>query len=377
MNADSLGLYVHIPFCASRCRYCGFVSNIYDHDFADRYLEALRMELNAQPLTERRFSTIFIGGGTPSSLSVRQLESLLKMLPLGWAKEVSIEANPESATEEKLRLFSDNGVTRVSIGVQTFSHFGVKLLGRPHDPVTAQRRVAAAAARGFHSVNMDLIAGWPGQTASMLLADLAIAVDSGTTHLSCYELMRLPGSELTRALKAKAIPPQSDREARKFWDVTERFLGDHGFGHYEISNYSPPGFECRHNVNAWKGGEYIGVGVAAHSHLLGARYWNVSDAAEYVRRITSGDSPVEGSETLEADEKARETAVFWLRLSAGIDAAEFGERTGICLEHLYYKELPYLLGAGGLEWRIQAGRRFLRLTKQSYPVADAVLIDMV
>jgi oxygen-independent coproporphyrinogen-3 oxidase len=299
------------------------------------------------------------------------------MLPISWAKEVSIEANPESATDEKLRLFLDNGITRVSIGVQTFSSAGVKLLGRPHDPATAQRRVAAAAARGFHSVNIDLIAGWPMQTAAMLLADLAIAVNSGIKHLSCYELMRLPESELTRTMEAKAIQPQSDCEARKFWDLTERFLGDHGFGHYEISNYSLPGFECRHNANAWKGGQYIGVGVAAHSHLLGARYWNVSDAAEYVRIISAGASPVDGSETLEPDEKAREIAVFWLRLSEGIDEAEFGEITGICLEHLYYKELPCLLGAGRLEWRIQSGRRFLRLTNQSYPVADAVLIDMV
>lgn len=377
MGADSIGLYVHIPFCASRCHYCTFVSNTYEENLADAYLNALQAEIAATAASIPRFSTLFVGGGTPSALSSRQLDKLLAMLPRDGAKEITVEANPESASDEKLRLLRDGGVTRISLGVQTFSPQGLELLGRPHDPATARERVAQAVGMGFHSVNMDLIAGWPTQSEFSLREDLTTAADLGVTHLSCYDLIHTRGSALSRMMRSRGLCAQTESEARDFWDLAERLLEDRGFTHYEISNYCRPGYPCRHNLDIWKGGRYVGVGVAAHSHVDNKRSWNNADITAYIADIGAGRSTVEGFETLEPEAKARETAVFWLRLAEGIDAGEFAAVTGRSLEQLYTNELPRLLGAGVLEWHPQGEKRFLRLTKQGYPIADAALVDMV
>lgn len=380
MGFDPLGLYIHIPFCASRCRYCSFVSGIYDANLADAYLTALQAEIDqtaASFFPTRRFSTIFVGGGTPSALSVSQLKKLLAITPRDGAAEVSVEVNPESASDEKLHLLLEGGVTRISFGVQTFSPAGLELLGRPHDPPIARKNVAKAVELGFPSVNLDLIAGWPTQSESSLRDDLNTAVDLGVTHLSCYELVNTRHSALSRLMRKRGLHPQPEGEAREFWDATERLLEDRGFTHYEISNYCRPGYGCRHNLDIWKGGEYRGVGVAAHSHVAGRRFWNISDMNNYIENINAHGSAVENSETLDSEAKARETAVFWLRLAEGIDADQFASKTGHALEQLYKRELPRLIGGGLLEWRSQGEKRFLRLTKQGYPVADAAFVDMV
>lgn len=380
MAADGFGLYVHIPFCVCRCRYCAFHSSLYDADLCDRYLDALERELAANDVVANTTTeTVFIGGGTPSILSFRQLDRLFSFLPQADSdSEKTLEGNPESLTEDKLRLARDRGINRVSIGVQTFSAAGLSFLGRAHDAATAVKAIEAAQRAGFDRINIDVISAWPGETLAEFREDLRIADGLGVTHLSCYNLIFEDGTALTEELAAGKVSEKSDAETRRFWDEAEEALGRYGFDHYEVSNFAKPDHCCRHNVACWRGNEYLGVGAAAHSHVGGRRWANISDIAAYCERSLAGDEVVAFSEQLDPAAKAREGAVLWLRMTEGIDAAAFARRFGIELDRLYAAELPPLLSSGALEFAVgDDGRRMLRLGAEAFPNADSVLVDLV
>jgi oxygen-independent coproporphyrinogen-3 oxidase len=343
---------------------------------ADAYIEALWAEYERAGLRGAAFSTIFIGGGTPSVLSIPQLRRLLSMLPIVEASETTIEMNPESTDTEKLVLLRDLGISRLSFGVQTFSPHGLRLLGRAHDADTARQSISDAVKAGFHSINIDLICGWPGQTLESLGLDIATGANLGVAHISCYNLTLHPESRLAAIMEHNGLKMPGDDEARSFWDATGTAMRKAGLDHYEISNYAKPGFHCRHNCAIWRGGEYYGIGLAAHSHVGGRRYWNTENLEQYLDCIAKGQDATEGGEILPRYEKAKETAIFWLRLAEGIEADLFAEKTGYRIEKLYERELPHLLAAGLLEWYRRNGRKCLRLTKAAYPVADSVLVDL-
>lgn len=361
---DSPGLYVHIPFCVSRCGYCTFVSALYRPDLADAYLDALENEWTSKRgLFARPPSTLFIGGGTPSALSLGQLERLLRLLPRAEG-EATCELNPETASSEKLSLLHDHGINRVSFGAQTFSPAGREVLERRHGPEDVFRAVAEAQRVGFRSVNLDLINGWPGQDAEAALEDLRISVDLEIQHISYYALILDDEARAFHKL-SNLLKSDYDDKAREIWDRAEEFLARRGFAHYETSNYARPGFCCRHNVMVWKGGEYLGLGLAAHSHWGGRRFGNLTDLGEYVAR---GGLDVEAfSERLEGKAKARETALFWLRLFAGIDRAEFRHRTGYELSEIYDRFPPGVESTADRVW----------VPPHLQPVLDAILVDMV
>lgn len=375
----SPGVYVHIPFCLSRCAYCGFASGIYNPALADRYLDALAAEIttrgDALHLSKQSPSSLFIGGGTPSCLSLSQLRRLMEMLP-AWQSdaEATVELNPDSVDADKLAVLRESGINRCSFGVQTFNSFGLSLLERRHTAEQAERAVRLAREEGFEQINIDLIAGWPGQTRESLIDDCRRAVELGTTHLSCYMLIPDENTGFSGKVAARGLQFQSDGEARETWDTVEAALSG-AFRHYEVSNYAKAGCECRHNVATWKGGEYYGFGAAAHSHIGGSRYANCDSAEEYCRRVLAGESPVAFSETLPPPEKARETAVMWLRLTEGIDAAEYAERTGFTLEEVYAEFLPSLIERGMLQWNDT--KTTLQVTGEWYPLLDAVLVELV
>ena len=374
------GLYIHLPFCVSRCRYCAFASNPYEEAIADRYLAALRKELglHSEKLASG-VSTLFIGGGTPSVLTVRQLENLLSMAPLPLeGGEATFEANPESLTEEKMRLLRDGGVNRLSLGVQTFHPAGLALLGRRHDAAAALAALDRAHSAGFASLSVDLIAAWPGQTPEMLVADIETAIGRGVSHISCYALTVEEGTPIFRDFVSGRLAEKSDAEAREFWDAGGNRLSERGFERYEISNHARPGKRCRHNVNCWKGWDYLGVGAAAHSHWRGRRFANHAGLAAYLAQIEQGASAECFSERLAPDAKAREGATLWLRMAEGIECGEFAGRFGISPFDLYRRELPPLLERGALEIVDNAsGGKNLRLSAEAYPNADLVLVDLV
>ncbi len=372
------GLYVHIPFCWRRCAYCDFVSSVYDPGTADAYLEALSKEeaARAQGFAPE---TLYVGGGTPTSLDLAQIETLVRtlasMLDTRALQEYTIEANPGTLTMEKLLLLKAAGVTRVSLGVQTFSADGLRLLGRIHDAKQARGSVAMLREAGFDQVSLDLIYGWPGQTQAHWADDLAQALDIDVPHLSCYALSIEPGTEL-HALHARgALHRLSEDEARALFDQTHETLAAHGRPAYEISSFCQPGSACLHNVNYWTGGEYIGLGAGAHSHEAGLRHANTSDIATYIDSARQGRSARVFEERLEPQRRARECAVLWLRLRNGIDAKAFAARTGFGLTDLLGEALPPLVADGWLEW--DDDHTHLRVSDQALPTADSVLAELV
>ena len=253
------GLYVHIPFCASRCRYCSFASNLYDMNLADRYLDALHKELAYHTDTlSVGISTLFIGGGTPSILTLQQMKLLLSQFQKYYTvEEFTVECNPDSLSREKLSLLRQCGVNRLSIGVQTFNPDGLHLLGRRHTADAAKKAITQAFEMGFTSVSLDLIIAWPGQTQEMLIQDLKTAISLGVTHISCYNLIVEEKTAIFTDFASGALIEKTDNEAREFWDISETYLAENGFDHYEISNFAKPEKQCKHNVNCWKGLDYI------------------------------------------------------------------------------------------------------------------------
>lgn len=374
------GLYAHIPFCLSRCRYCSFSSSIHTSENVQAYLSALEREMQSRTdcgsFAVRPPATVFIGGGTPTALRTAELARLLSFLPMPELDgEASIEINPETITREKLALIKDAGINRLSFGVQTFSPAGLSLLGRIHTAEKAVEAIELARNAGFENISADLISAWPGQTLDELAFDLTALVKLGLEHVSCYNLILEPDAPLTIWLEERDIAPVDDDQARDFWDLAETLLGDHGFRHYEISNFAKPGRECAHNLNYWRGGDYAGVGASAHSYIAGRRFANADDMEDYIARIDSAGTAEVFSERLDPEARARECAVFWLRLAEGINAAAFRRRTGFAIADLYRNELPRLLDSGSLEWDDNGGR--IKLTRAAYPLADAVLAELV
>ncbi|MDR1536275.1 MAG: radical SAM family heme chaperone HemW [Planctomycetota bacterium] len=372
------GLYVHIPFCRSRCPYCSFVSGDYEENLADAYLEALGTELGRRRVFSggKEPESVYIGGGTPSALSARQWKRLLEVVP-GPAPggEFTCELNPDSADREKLAILRDNGVNRCSFGVQTFDPAGLSLLGRRHGASLARRALETAAGLGFESLSLDLIHAWPGQTPAAYARDLSLAAGLGVNHLSCYGLSLEPGTVLAARLEEAGWEKPGEEEELAFWRLGEDFLAERGFEHYETSNFARPGFACRHNLEIWKGGEYLGIGAAAHSHLAGRRFANSGEVRTYLAVLAGGRLPEAFSETLAPREKARECAVFWLRLSAGVDLEEFRARTGFDFLSLYAGELPDLLERGCLV--LDPAGKNIRVPPRLQPVLDAILPELV
>ncbi len=368
-------LYVHIPFCLSRCSYCAFTSSVLDPHRADSYLDALECECQRRVhcFGNSKPTTLFIGGGTPSCLSLVQLDRLFSFLPMPDHGEATCELNPDSTTPDKLDLLQRVGITRCSFGVQTFSPEGLRLLGRRHDAKTAEKVVKNSLKKDFFSVNVDLITAWPGQSEAVLRSDLARAMDLGVTHISCYNLMVEENSQFSAVMNTAGLEEKPDDEVRRFWDITIDYLTSQGFEHYETSNFAKPGYRCQHNVDIWKGKEYCGLGAAAHSHMHGRRFANTADIDQYNALSMAGKNTEVFSEQLEGEAKARECAVFWFRLIEGIDIGEFRQRTGYDLFALYKEELPRLIADGIVEKE----NSMVRIAKQYHPVLDAVLVDLI
>lgn len=378
---SSPGLYVHIPFCLSRCSYCAFSTGLYDSEQVDRYLNALARELSMRNIftAATKPATLFIGGGTPSSLSSSQLEKLLSILPFPDDDgEATCEINPDSLDMEKLSILRRYGINRCSFGVQTFSGSGLKLLGRRHDSKTAVRTIARAIDSGMPSVSLDLISGWPGQSLEELITDLRQANELGVTHISCYNLMVEEGSRFRDVMAKRNLHEKDDVEMRRFWDMADSLLVKEGFIHYETSNFARPGFACRHNMDTWKGKEYLGIGSAAHSHLGGRRFANTSTTESYIESMECGDLAEVYSEVLDPVAKAKECAVFWLRLLEGIDCAEFRQRTGFDLFELYAQEFPALNDKGFICTETTGNDDIrVKVRREMHPVLDSILVDLV
>jgi putative oxygen-independent coproporphyrinogen III oxidase len=318
------GLYVHVPFCLTRCGYCDFNAYAGMGHLASRYVEALEAEalLWAEEWREERFGSVFLGGGTPTMLDQAELAHLLAGLRRRFEvvpeAEVTIEANPDTVDQEKLAGLLDAGYTRLSMGAQSFDQQVLDALERVHGPASVRRAFAAARAAGHTNVNLDLIYGASGESLGSWRETLEETIALRPEHVSAYALTIEPATPLGRKVQAGLMPaPQPDLQADMF-DLACEMLGDAGYRHYEVSNWALPAFECRHNLGYWRKQPYLGLGAGAHSYRDGRRWWNVRPPGEYLDIVEHGLRPVGGEERLTPQEEHLEEVFLKLRILEGI-----------------------------------------------------------
>lgn len=317
------GLYIHLPFCKQKCNYCDFASFAGREFLIDDYLRALEKEAALLPV--KKFETLYVGGGTPSVLSLSQLERLIQIVEKHFGavslfQESTFEANPESLSPEKIALLKRVGFNRLSMGLQSFNDSELKTLGRVHDSATFLRAYENARAGGFKNINVDLIAGLPGQTLKSFLQSLQRLLSLAPEHLSIYGLQIEEG---TPFFERGVICDQL--LMRHMLEETHAVLTAAGYHHYEISNFALPGREAQHNTHYWNDGDYIGLGSAAASLVGGARRQNIADVREYISRINAGESPVDFCEKLEGKERAGERLMLALRKLDGVELSAADE----------------------------------------------------
>ena len=321
---EAAGIYVHVPFCLTRCGYCDF--NAYaglDH-LASRYVAALLREAElAAPAWEGvEVASVFLGGGTPTTLEVADLKALLARLRSVFSvapeAEVTIEANPDTVDEPKLAGLREAGYGRLSMGAQSFDRSVLAALERVHQPESVTKAFRAARAAGYDNVNLDLIYGANGETIESWERTLEEAVALSPAHVSAYALTIEPATALGRQVARGDVPaPDPDLQADMF-EAACRLLGEAGYGHYEVSNWARPGYECRHNLGYWERRPYLGLGAGAHGYRDGRRSWNVRPPEEYLATVERGELPVGGSEELEPSDAFLEEVFLRLRILQGI-----------------------------------------------------------
>lgn len=383
MRASSdpaFGVYVHWPFCLSKCPYCDFNSHV-RHAAIDeeRFARAFAREIatTAERIGPRQVSSIFLGGGTPSLMQPSTVAAILDAIARHWQvapdAEVTLEANPTSVEATRFRGYRAAGVNRVSLGVQALDDASLKALGRLHSAEEALNAVAIAKS-AFDRYSFDLIYARPGQTAAMWEAELRYAIGEAAEHLSLYQLTIEPDTPFYSLHKAGKLPTPGEAEARALYDVTQSVCAELGLPAYEISNHARPGAECRHNLIYWRGQEYAGIGPGAHGRLdIGAaRYATATEKRpeSWLMRVEATGHGLIADERLTSEERADEFLLMGLRLSEGIDPQRYQLLSGRPLDP---SRIALLREEGAIA--VDADGR-LRVTQEGFPVLDAVVADL-
>jgi len=318
------GLYVHVPFCLTRCGYCDFNAYAGLGHLAARYVDSLEAEagLWAEEWRGECFGSVFLGGGTPTTLDqadlARLLAGLRRWFDVDPGAEVTIEANPDTVDASKLAALLEAGYTRLSMGAQSFDQRVLDALERVHRPPSVRRAFAVARTAGHTNVNLDLIYGANAETLASWRRTLEETIALRPEHVSAYALTIEPATPLGRKVQAGLVPgPDPDLQADMF-DLACDLLGEAGYGHYEVSNWALSGFECRHNLGYWRKRPYLGLGAGAHSYRDGRRWWNVRPPAEYLDVVERGLRPVGGEERLTPQDERLEEVFLKLRILEGL-----------------------------------------------------------
>ncbi len=324
MNA---GIYIHIPFCHSKCNYCSFVSRPWDDSLADRYWRAVVREVGAFAAAEdcdgMAVDTVYFGGGTPSLVPAQQIEAILeacgRIFHFDAGSEISLEANPGTLEEGKLATYRAAGVNRISLGAQSFSDDELAAIGRIHTADQIRSSVRLLRTHGFENISLDLMLGLPGQTLDGWMRNLECAVSLAPSHLSVYMLELDAKVPLYHSVKKGEVRIPGDDLLADWYLRTLDLLDRRGYVQYEISNLARPGCECRHNLKYWRREPVLAFGVAAHSHDGRARYANVANLAVYLQAIEAGESAVAWREAIDAGPCQEEMIFLGLRLTGGVD----------------------------------------------------------
>src|SRR5215213_7026871 len=372
------GLYVHIPFCSSRCSYCDFATGLYQSELAERYVRGLLNEIRAWPHAGENVDTIYFGGGTPSLLAPAQLERILASLyerfKIATGPEITIEINPGSAAPEKLRAFRSLGVNRASFGAQTFDDAELAKQGRSHNSADALRTFADLRAAGFANVSFDLIAGLPGQTLSGWQKNINHALDLAPEHLSFYLLEVHSGTPLAEHIRRGIQPEPDDDLAGVMYEWMIEQATAAGYEHYEISNLCRPGFHSRHNVKYWTAAPYYGFGCSAHSYDGDTRRWsNHRDVLKYLEMVESGGSPVVEEQQLSQTDVRAEALFLGMRMMQGVDLRRYRESFGVDLRDKHADDLDRFCEAGLVEF----DGDLIRLTRTGALLSNEVFAAFV
>jgi oxygen-independent coproporphyrinogen-3 oxidase len=375
-NHEALGVYLHIPFCSAICNYCNFNRGLFEPELKARYVEALVSEIEGAGGAGKA-DTIFFGGGTPSLLEPAEIARIIQACEQAFDfaadREVTIEANPETVTTERLRGYREAGVNRLSFGVQSFREEELRRLSRLHSADRARLAVREARAAGFDNVSLDLMMWLPEQRLADWLESVDEAIAAGPDHLSLYLLELYPNAplrdEMARAQWSQA--PDEDAEAM-YLTAMERLEGA-GYAQYEISNVAKPGRQSRHNLKYWLDGEWIGFGCGAHSTRDGVRWKNVSATEEYIQRVLRREATRTDERRMPAAERLGDALFTGLRLNEGVDLAAVGRRYQVDVWERFGSELEQFVDAG---WLKHEGTR-LRLTRRGMLLAHEVMAVFV
>jgi oxygen-independent coproporphyrinogen-3 oxidase len=352
------GIYIHIPFCVQKCRYCDFYS-VTDASLREPFVVALVREIEGATVFPDPPDTLYFGGGTPSVLEpdaiFKVLEAARRRFSLLEEVEVTLEVNPGTVTRDRLRAYRDAGVNRLNIGVQSFDDGILSFLGRCHSGLEARQAITWAREAGFENVGLDLIYGVPDQTLENWWEALEAGRAFSPEHFSCYMLTYEPGTPLDRLRVSGSIEPMGDDSAAAFFDTTLGVLANAGYEHYEISNFARhPDLRSRHNQKYWDHTPYLGFGPAAHSFSGSERRWNISDVSAYIERVEAGESPTGDTEKLTPEQVMVETVYLGLRTGDGIDLVRFEKNFGTSFEDLFDAQVKLLREEGLLT--LSAGR---------------------
>ncbi len=325
VTAPHGGIYLHIPFCRTKCHYCDFYSITDRDDAMDRFVACLVDDITSAGDQERSWvaDTVYIGGGTPSLLRVDHLEKIIRALDdtmgLGEVVEFTMEANPGEASADKLKAIRQLGVNRLSMGFQSFNAQLLQFLGRMHTSQQGHITFDAARAAGFENISADVIFNIPGQSLDQWQHDLSELVAMAPEHISAYSLTVEPGTGLNKAVEAGEITILPEETDIAMLELVRQYLPDNGYAGYEVSNYAPPGRECRHNMHYWRIEPYLAFGPSAHGFDGQRRFWNVRSLDAYMERLGKGQSPWAGSEPVTPENLFNERMAFGLRIAEGID----------------------------------------------------------
>ena len=373
-------VYVHVPFCATRCGYCDFntytatdLGNQVQRDTFDQVLiSEIQLAAHEMDSDRRPVETVFFGGGTPTLLSGKALVAILAAIEqkFGFASnaEITTEANPDSVDQAKLDQLRAGGFTRISFGVQSASPLVLKTLDRTHTAGAAAAAIEMARAAGFEHISADLIIASPGETDQDLRDSVDLVTDAGVDHVSAYTLIVEPNTPLARQVATGSVARPDEDDAAHRYELVDHLLTKRGFTWYEVSNWAQPGGRCQHNIHYWLNDDWLGIGPGAHSHLDGARWWNVKHPRSYSQKLTAGELPIDQREVLTPAQIRMEQVMLGLRTAAGLELA--------AVDGLDDQVIAKLANDGLLDEAALAGGRLVVSTRGRL-FADAVVRDLL
>ena len=372
-----IGVYIHIPFCKRKCYYCDFVSYPEKYELQEKYIDKVIQEIeeNKKILQDNNVTTIYIGGGTPSSIKPELIKRILNKVynytEINNIKEITIEVNPGTATKNNLQLYKNCGINRLSIGLQSTNNDILNEIGRIHNFNQFLDTYKWAREAEFKNINVDLMIGIPNQTIDDVKTSLEKVVSLKPEHISVYSLIVEDETPMKKLIESGKLKLPDEEDERNQYKYTKNFLELNGYKHYEISNFAKPGFESKHNLNCWEQKQYIGLGVAAHSYINGVRYSNTISLEEYLNKDSKDIKEIHETQTI--DDMKKEYMLLGLRKIDGVQISKFEEKFGENPIYLFKNELKKLIQEGLLIIDLDN----IKLTEKGLDLANIVWEEFV